>query len=90
MRGPPCFGVMESCLIGFGNGLLLLIYLCILSISLFIACFIDYYENAMFIRPLTCMYSPLETPMFIWTHIYCSHFSLAIMYIMNLMHVYLT
>jgi len=43
--------------------------------------FIDYYENIMIIRPLTYMYSFWRSPMFIWTHMLCSHHCLAIVYI---------
>ena len=68
--GPPCFGDMESCLIGFGNGLLLLIYLCMIFMFIIYSMFwmfIDYYKNALFIRSLTCMYSILRHPCLIWT-----------------------
>ena len=37
--GPPCFRDMESCLLGFGNDLLLLIIVYMLFISLIFACF---------------------------------------------------
>ena len=83
VEGPPCFGVMESCLLGFGNGLLLLTYVYMLSMFIIYSMFY-YYVNAMIIRRLTCMYSILRHPYLIWTIILCSRICLAIMFIIAL------
>ena len=58
--------------------------------------FIDYYENAMIIRPLTCMYSPLRHPC-LYGLLFCVlTICLAIMFIIGLItcglhnnHVYI-
>ena len=69
-----------------------LYYACI-SCSLFIAClmFIDYYENALIIRPLTCMYSLLRHPCLYGSINLCSHhlFSYHVYHRFNNMWIYI-
>ena len=59
--GPPWFGELERCLHRFWYQSLtpcLFIHAFHFIVYSMILLFIDYYENAMIIRLLTCMYSP--------------------------------
>ena len=79
------------CPIGFDNDLLLLIYVYMLFILLIFS--MSYFNAHYAIYHVYQSYDIhdqyLRSPMFIWTHILCSHICLAIVYIINLMHGHL-
>ena len=84
--GPPYFGDMESCPHGFGNYLLLLIYVCMLLDHSFfsMSCFNVHYAICHDNQISDMHDQYLRSPMFIQIHILCSHICLAIVYIIDL------
>ena len=93
--GPPWFGELERCPHWFWYRISNSLFICLHAFHVYhlqhVLLFVDYYDNAMFIRSLTCMYSILRHSCLIWTIILCSHhlFSYHVYHRFNNMWIFL-